>query len=947
MNTDNNLSSYELFLSENRKKINERMHVVLLACVIAGPMIAIAIRFGIFQGVSYLTALFVSLFMLTLAVVHRFLLKHRADSILTSMIALFAIDILLIVMNASHLTIYVSWFLIPLLCIQFCDIKLYFTAVAVNYCCMVFATWNTAAYFAERRVDVASPFAYFASRIGGLSIEMVMMVLAGYSLCKMTSHYYKSLIEQSNELDEEHLTMERLNGQLNSVADIYMYLCEINIPDNTFYQFQTDRGRIDELFGEIMPDARESLEKEISEFVDKDYIDLVNRFVDFTTIDKRLGDRKTATVEFLGSNGLWRRGRFIVSGRDNDGRIIRVMYLVEDIDRERKQRQELIDMSERAIAASEAKSSFLSNMSHEIRTPINTVLGMNEMILRESSEKDIVAYSESIRNAGNSLLGIVNDILDFSKIEAGKMEIVPVDYDISSVINDLVNMVHLRADDKGLAINVDFDSRMPKLLHGDEVRIKQIITNILSNAVKYTEKGSILFSIGFERIAEATDMVILKVSVKDTGIGIKTEDMKHLFSEFERIEQERNRNIEGTGLGMTITRSLLEMMGSSLKVESEYGKGSRFFFDLRQRVLDWEPLGDYESSYRLIEKREHKYREKFTAFDAQVLVVDDNAMNLVVFKSLLKQTGIKIDTASGADEGLKLSDDKKYDIIFLDHMMPEKDGIEALHELKGRTRNPNVDTVTVCLTANAISGAREQYIAEGFDDYLTKPIDSTKLEDMLIHYLPKEKVVLTSKDSVFEKGNLNWNILNAQTLIDAKTGVKNSGSESGYESLLRIFYDSLEDKLSEIDGFYQSDDIENYTIKVHALKSSARIIGATALGEEAQKLEDAGKASDIDYILENHEKFMDNCRKHGQLLNPLFEDEKAEDVFRPMADETIVQDFYQRFRKAAEAMDCDRLEKVVNEVKEYDYEPKDKELISKLREASDRFDYDAVLSLLS
>ena len=405
-----------------------------------------------------------------------------------------------------------------------------------------------------------------------------------------------------------------------------------------------------------------------------------------------------------------------------------------------RQYAQIKESKEEAESANQAKSHFLANMSHEIRTPINAVLGMNEMILRESGDDGILAYAEKIKTAGSTLLGLINDILDFSKIEAGKMEILPVDYDLSSVINDLVSMIQKRADDKGLLLKLDFDRETPKLLRGDEVRIKQVVTNILTNAVKYTEKGSVTFHIGFERIEDEPQSVNLCVSIRDTGIGIKPEDMKKLFSEFERIEEKRNRNIEGTGLGMNITRQLLEMMGSRLEVESVYGEGSEFSFRLKQAVIRWEALGDYEAAYRASLASRKKYREKFTAPDASVLVVDDTPMNLEVLKSLLKRTGIQIDTAVSGDEGLLLSRGKQYDLILLDHMMPEKDGIETLHELRGENDNPNLHTPAICLTANAISGAREQYLAAGFDDYLTKPIDSGKLEEALMRYLPKEKL---------------------------------------------------------------------------------------------------------------------------------------------------------------------------------------------------------------
>ncbi|MBR5337895.1 MAG: response regulator [Lachnospiraceae bacterium] len=403
------------------------------------------------------------------------------------------------------------------------------------------------------------------------------------------------------------------------------------------------------------------------------------------------------------------------------------------------------EASIRALAVSDAKSEFLSNMSHEIRTPLNSVLGMNEMVLRECDDPKILGYSENIRSSGNTLLGLINDILDFSKIEAGKIEIIPVDYDLSAVIHDLANMIHVRTDAKGLELKLDIDGSTPKLLNGDEVRIKQVITNILTNAAKYTEKGSITFKISCKKADRDNDRVLIRVSVADTGIGIKQEDMEKLFTKFERIEEKRNIHIEGTGLGMSITRSLLEMMGSDLKVESVYGQGSTFSFDLEQKVVAWDPIGDPEQSYRERLKDKEKYKEKLYAPDARVLVVDDNKVNLTVFKSLIKKTGIQTDTAKSGDECLEKTALVTYDIIFLDQMMPGKNGTETLHELREQASNPNLNTPVICLTANAISGAREQYISEGFTDYLTKPIPPDRLEDMLIELLPEDKYTLTTE----------------------------------------------------------------------------------------------------------------------------------------------------------------------------------------------------------
>ncbi|WP_295919103.1 ATP-binding protein [Anaerovibrio lipolyticus] len=624
---------------------------------------------------------------------------------------------------------------------------------------------------------------------------------------------------------------------------------------------------------------------------------------------------------------------------------------------------------EAAEQASQAKSEFLSNMSHEIRTPINAVLGMNELIIRECDDDNILSYAENVRSAGSTLLGLINDILDFSKIEAGKIEIIPMDYDLSSTLNDMVVMIHNRANDKGLAFNVNFDQNIPKQLFGDEVRIKQVIANILTNAVKYTETGSVTFSVGFTRCEDDPDSIILHVKVKDTGIGIKPEDMKKLFSKFERIEEKRNRNIEGTGLGMTITKNLLDMMGSYLQVESTYGVGSTFFFDLRQKVVNWEPLGDYKISVNVLLKEHRNYKEKFTAPDADVLVVDDNPMNLTVFKSLLKRTKIKIDTADSGDEALQMTQSKMYDMIFLDHMMPGKDGIETLHEIKEQAEGLNDCTVSVCLTANAVSGAREQYIAAGFDNYLTKPIHPSKLEDMLMAYLPGDKLIISGEDDVDtddedEQDNFPAELapLKNQDWIDLAVGIKNSGSSEYYMPLLKIFYESIEEDTGIVDGFYTDGNINDYTIKVHAMKSSARLIGAEAIAEEAQLLENAGKAGDLDYINQHHKAFIATYRSFKEPLSLVFTENDKEDIVAndvkedvkdnteddmPEADAELMDTVYEEVKASAEASDAESIEAVFAEIEGYRIPDSDAELCQKIRSAAENSDFEAILTLLS
>ncbi|MCR4989764.1 MAG: response regulator [Lachnospiraceae bacterium] len=591
--------------------------------------------------------------------------------------------------------------------------------------------------------------------------------------------------------------------------------------------------------------------------------------------------------------------------------------------------------SRHAQAANDAKSTFLSNMSHEIRTPINAVLGMNEMILRECETEDILSYSENIKNAGNTLLGIVNDILDFSKIEAGKIEIIPVEYDLSSVINDLVNMIQVRADDKGLELKLDFRESIPKQLFGDEIRIKQIITNILTNAVKYTEKGSVTFGIDYEK-TDDPEIILMKVSVKDTGIGIKKEDINKLFSEFDRIEEKRNRNIEGTGLGMSITKSLLEMMGSSLDLDSVYGEGSEFSFAIKQKVISDEPLGNYGESYRAHVSRHKKYKEKFTAPDARVLVVDDNPMNLIVFKSLIKKTLVQVDTAEDGVKGLVLADRNKYDVIFLDHMMPGKDGIETLHELKAKTDGINIDTPTICLTANAISGAKEAYVKEGFIGYLSKPVDADELEDMLLHYIPDEKIMspgpdedknaqqAPAADEDDELASIDGD------LIDIKEGIRLSGGKEPYMGLMKIFYDSIDERYEEIDNFYKAKDLKNYTIKVHALKSSAKLIGAGDFANDAQLLENAGKEDNTDYIDSHKDDFMKKYLSFKELLEPLFGGEKEKKI--PEVDDELMGFAFEGIEEALKNEEYDTIDGIFEEMSEYSIPERYKERWIRIQE---------------
>jgi signal transduction histidine kinase/CheY-like chemotaxis protein len=398
--------------------------------------------------------------------------------------------------------------------------------------------------------------------------------------------------------------------------------------------------------------------------------------------------------------------------------------------------KELQAAREAADRANQSKSYFLANMSHEIRTPINAVLGMNEMILRESKDETITGYARNVESSGKSLLTIINDILDFSKIEAGKLDIVEAPYKLSAVVNDTYQMIAFRARTNGLDFNINMDENLPENLYGDEVRIRQIMVNLLTNAVKYTDEGGIDLRIEGDRRDDRLDLTI---SVTDTGIGIKDEDKEKLFSQFERVDLMHNNSIEGTGLGLAITRELVSKMGGQISLESEYGHGSTFSVKLPQKVLSGEPVGRFVPG-DVDHSDTEEYEESFRAPEADVLVVDDTRVNLMVAKALLKKTEVRIDTASGAQEGIDKANEKKYDLIFMDQRMPHMDGTQALNEIRKNTEGPNAQTPVVCLTADAISGARERYISEGFTDYLTKPIESDAIEELMMKYLPAEKV---------------------------------------------------------------------------------------------------------------------------------------------------------------------------------------------------------------
>ncbi len=414
--------------------------------------------------------------------------------------------------------------------------------------------------------------------------------------------------------------------------------------------------------------------------------------------------------------------------------VMAIIKTGQDLSQTEKNRQE-------AIAAREAQGKFLANMSHEIRTPINAIIGMNEMILRENENDTINDYAHNIQSASNMLLGLINDVLDFSKIESGQLELVEDTYHLGAMLQDAVVLMNARAAGKPLSTHVDIDPELPSKFYGDELRIKQVLTNILSNAVKYTKEGSVRLKVSYTPLDK--ERIMLCMAVTDTGIGIKKEDLPKLFDGFKRLELDKNRNIQGTGLGLNIAKQLVTQMRGSIVVDSEYGKGSTFTVMIPQKVMDTKPLGGLKESVSENRKATAVSDKLFTAPNAKVLIVDDNGMNLSLMKGLLKRTELQVDLVKSGRESLEITKEKKYDIIFMDHMMPEMDGVEALKLLRAEVSNPNRDAIVIALTANAIAGCREMYLQYGFNDYFAKPIKADKLEEMLVKHLPKELVNLT------------------------------------------------------------------------------------------------------------------------------------------------------------------------------------------------------------
>lgn len=615
-----------------------------------------------------------------------------------------------------------------------------------------------------------------------------------------------------------------------------------------------------------------------------------------------------------------------------------------------------------AEKAEGARDIFLANMSHELRTPINTILGLNELILRESQEETIKEYARDIRQAGNVLLTLVSDILDFSKLEADRLDLNEGIYDVSSLLNDLINSISVQLRRKRLDLKLEIAQDIPYKLQGDEIHIRQIISNLLSNAVKFTEKGRVTLYFNWKKVSE--EEIELDVIVKDTGIGIKEEDIPKLFRAFQRMDSTVRSKDDRTGLGLAITKRLVEMMGGELTVQSVYGKGTAFSFQIRQKVVDFAPLGDFEKQYRESLRSIEDYHEKFIAPMGRVLIVDDNAMNLAVAQGLLKGTRLQVDVAASGEECLELIKRKTYHVICMDHMMPVMDGVQTLHAIRALEGNPSRDIPVIALTANAVAGARDLYLKEGFQDYLTKPIDADKFENMLIEYLPDNVVYMTHNMDINdayeeeEAGN-ELSIRESQLYLmgfNLRNGLKYMGGDKAlYGKVLHDFHSILQEKEEALKDFLKKGDMPGYMIIVHSLKGNARNVGADDLADEAFELEKMAKAGQVEDVTVRSPILFSLMSTMRNSLKVYLDNEEKLEVKQEEGETQEVENITEDdWRKALQEL-ADRLDDFdgdtalarIRELKHYDRPESDKKMLRLCEKAVKDFAYDVALEVVN
>ena len=581
---------------------------------------------------------------------------------------------------------------------------------------------------------------------------------------------------------------------------------------------------------------------------------------------------------------------------------------------------------EKAEAASKAKSTFLSSMSHEIRTPMNTIVGMTEVLLREEHSKETREYLNNIKVSGESLLTIINDILDFSKIESGKMDIVENTYNPIAMLNDLKMMFENRVLDKPIELIYQIDNNIPEMLFGDEHRLRQIIINLVNNAIKFTDEGYVKLSVESKQIDETKVELFFKV--EDTGIGIREEELPKLFGSFEQLDVKKNYEKEGTGLGLAISKQLVTLMDGTIGVDSRYGKGSTFYFSVPQMIAT--KVADSAENSKGYDNRIEASKMNFTLSNAHILLVDDNEMNIKVTTALLKPFKLNIDTASNGKEAVDMVKNNRYDLVFMDHMMPIMDGVEATKVIRKLEGEYYSKLPIIALTANVMQDARELFAKEKMNDFVAKPIQIEEITDCLLKWLPKELIEIKSEaDMEVNNRDLQDDAEELPVIegIDVVEGIKNCGSKEVFFELVKDFYKLIDSKSLKIEECLKEDRIREYTIEVHALKSTARMVGAMQLSELAYELEKLGNENAKEEIESRTPELLQIYRKYKVLLKE-YGESKSEETTK--VSHMQMKATLMRVHDAVESFDMDEADKAMEELVTYEFSEDMKEMVEKL-----------------
>ncbi len=642
-----------------------------------------------------------------------------------------------------------------------------------------------------------------------------------------------------------------------------------------------------------------------------------------------------------------------------------VNFLIKE---EAGSRMRLLDTIEELKVAERSKDDFLANVSHELRTPINAICGLSEIALSEATSQVVRDNLEDIKSAGRNLLSVVSDIIDYSEVSRGKFVLEEEKYNIASTINDVVNMSVTKINDKKIELIVNCDPTIPSLLTGDEPKLKRVIYNILENAIKYTEEGYVIVDIS-KRVEEYG--INLCVRIKDTGIGMRPENINKIFSDFTQLSSGRDRKEGGVGLGLTISRAIVDLMGGFITIDSKYGSGTEIQFTVPQKVADATPVGNIDSRLMAVgietvdddtygagavrvtgRSAKSEPVGQMIMPKAHVMIVDDSFMNLKVIEGLLKPYRIRVTTALSGREALEKLVSRDYDFIFMDHMMPEMDGVETLNRIRSRDIPYYKNVPVVALTANAVTGAREMFLEQGFTDFISKPVEISGLEKILKKYVPKEKITYTDEDESLQADEQNA----AGSLVigdlNVKKGLLYCGSVENYQNVLNVHATNGPDNIDKIRRLFEDKDITNYTIYIHALKSSMASIGAETLSEMAKEMEQAGKDNDMEYIEAHHEQLMAEYERVIAMLlgqdsmQMEVSDEYMEADNTPIDDEKM-EEYLGAFEEAAFSFVPSNMYRILDELREFSYNghPLAPQLIS-IRKKVEMSDYMSALDAL-